>query len=306
MSVSKEERSNMPTFIILGASKSGTSSLYHYLAQHPDVFMSDVKEPNYFALAEAELVLAGPGDKEWYERSMTSLKEYKALFDKVQGESAIGEASPTYLHSRRAPRTMYRHVPDANLIVILRDPADRAYSHYCHFTRTGQETKSFREALQREPERLEEGWFWPRYVEAGRYYQQLTRYLEYFSWENIKVFLFRDFTRKTEEVYEEILDFLGVNATFQPDLSVRHNASGKPRSWIVDYLLSGKNTVAQALKPLFGERVRNLVVRLRNLNRRRPEEMTSDERRFVIEALREDIEQLEDLLDRDLSTWKSV
>jgi hypothetical protein len=201
---------------------------------------------------------------------------------------------------------MYRHVPDANLIVILRDPADRAYSHYCHFTRTGQETESFREALQREPERLEEGWFWPRYVEAGRYYQQLTRYLEHFGWENIKVFLFRDFTHNTEEVYEDILDFIGVNSTFRPDLSVQHNASGKPRSQLVNYLLSGENPVAQVLKPLLGERARNLIVRLRNLNLQRPREMAPDDRRFVIDALRDDIERLEGLLGRDLSTWKSV
>jgi len=268
--------------------------------------MSTVKEPNYFALADAEPALEGPGDEEWHERSVTSFEEYKALFNDVESESAVGEASPTYLHSEHAPRTMYKHIPDAKLIAILRDPADRAYSHYCHFSRTGQETKSFREALKLEPKRLEEGWFWPRYVEAGRYHKQLRRYLEHYSHKNISVFLFRDFTEKTEEVYEEILDFIGVRPTFRPDLSVQHNTSGKPRSRILDYLLSGRNPVAKALKPLFGERARNLVVRLRNHNLRRPEEMTSNERRFVIEALREDIERLEALLDRDLSAWKSV
>jgi hypothetical protein len=142
-------------------------------------------------------------------------------------------------------------------------------------------------------------------VEAGRYHQQLTRYLERFRPQNVKVILFRDFTRRTGAVYEDILDFIGVDPTFQPDLSVRHNASGKPRSRVLNYLLSGKNPVARMLKPLLSERVRDLVVRLRNLNLQPPEGMAEEERRFVIEALHEDIERLERLLDRDLSAWKS-
>lgn len=301
-----ENGAELPTFVILGASKAGTSSLYHYLDQHPDVFMSPVKEPNFFALTDANPSLSGPEDENWYERSVTSIEEYLALFSERQGESVAGEASPTYLHSQHAPRTMWRYIPDAKLIAILRDPADRAYSHYCHFTRTGQESLSFWEALQCEDKRLRRGWFWPRYVEAGRYYEQLSTYLKYFDASNLKIFLFRNFVEDTENVYREILDFLEVDTDFRPDLSVRHNKSGTPKSRGLAYLLSGNNPIAQVFKPLVSDRVRNLVVQLQNLNREEPEGMKPRERRYVIQALEDDIERLEEMLGRDLSDWKTV
>lgn len=296
----------LPNLVILGASKSGTSSLYHYLAQHPDIFMSGIKEPNFFALEDADLELNRPGDEEWYKRSVTSLDKYHSLFTDAKNESVVGEASPTYLHSDYAPRSTYRHIPDAKLVAILRDPADRAYSHYCHFRRTGQETESFRNALQLEQRRLNDGWFWPRYVKAGRYHEQITSYLDYFDSCNLKIYLFRDFVQNTEDVYEDITNFIGVDSEFKPDLSVRHNASGQPKNRLFHYLLSGSNPLAQALKPLVGERLRNLVVRLRNLNREPPEGMSRRERGYVIDELIEDIERLEVLLDRDLSSWKSI
>ena len=134
----------MPNFLIIGAAKSATTSLYEYLNQHPDIFMSRNKEPRFFALVDH------PNRDRWLGRdldddpvwkgSIVNIDDYRALFDEVDGQVAIGEASPLYLAwSSHAAPAIQRHIPDAKLIACLRDPAERAFSHYCHNLLYGSE-----------------------------------------------------------------------------------------------------------------------------------------------------------------------
>jgi len=293
-----------PDFIVLGASKAGTSSMYHYLDSHPDVY-TPLKEPNFFALNGVDLPLAGPGDQEWYDGSYVEDEAYRILFEEAQEYEASGEASPTYLHSKHAPQKIHEYIPDARLIAILRDPADRAFSHYRHFSESGLETESFEQALKDEKSRLEAGWFWPRYIEAGRYHTQLSRYLEYFPEDQLKIYLFREFTGNTREVMQDVFQFLGVDPTRGPRQYVRRNVSGSPRLGIVEYVLSGGNPIAETAKKYLPNVVKDAAIKIRNANKtEKNQSIGRKERKMIIEELEGEIKRLEELIGRDLTTWK--
>src|SRR5215218_4707583 len=121
----------MPNFLIIGAGKSGTTSLYHYLGQHPEVFMSPMKEPKFFCFEGERPNFRGPGDDEEINRKcVTTIDAYRALFDGVACEKAVGEASSMYLYYPKAPERIDHHVAGVRLIAVLRNPVDRAYSSY--------------------------------------------------------------------------------------------------------------------------------------------------------------------------------
>ncbi|MGH9857806.1 MAG: sulfotransferase, partial [Acidobacteriota bacterium] len=146
----------MPNFLIIGAGKSGTSSLYYYLRQHPDIYMSPVKEPNFFAYDANHRGWNGP--IRHLEDSITSLSEYMKLYDSVQNEKAIGEASPSNFCARACDQVR-RYVPNARLVCILRQPVDAAYSAYLHRRRDGHEPESdFLKAFRATDSRKKQGW----------------------------------------------------------------------------------------------------------------------------------------------------
>ncbi len=293
-----------PDFFVVGASKAGTSSMYHYLDVHPEIYIP-AKEPNFFAVNGVKLPLNGPGDREWYEGAYVEEDDYRSLFEGAQQYKISGEASPTYLHSKHAPKKIYEHVPDARLIAILRDPAERAFSHYRHFTEKGLETESFEQAVEQEEERLDAGWFWPRYVEAGRYEEQILRYLEYFSEDQLRIYLFREFTGNTREVMRDVYQFLGVNPEKGPSEYVKRGVSGVPKFSALEYVLSGRNPISQVAKKYAPESLKNAAIKLRNMNKSKAgSDMSEEVRERIVEELRPNINKLEDLIERDLSEWK--
>ena len=121
----------MPNFLLIGAAKAGTSSLYGYLKQHPQIYMSPIKEPRFFALEGETLNFNGP-TRGINQTSINTLEAYSQLFQKVTTEKAIGEASTIYLSSPKAPERIKHYLPDVKLIAILRDPSERAFSSYMH------------------------------------------------------------------------------------------------------------------------------------------------------------------------------
>ena len=118
----------LPNFIIFGAIKSGTGALYQYLSHHPDIFMSPLKEPRYFARVETTNDLPSKNRKKHI--GVSTLDEYSNLFSRVKHEKAIGEASSNYIYSKHAAEKIKNTIPDVKLIVSLRNPVDRAWAHY--------------------------------------------------------------------------------------------------------------------------------------------------------------------------------
>ena len=139
----------MPNFLVIGAAKAGTTSVYEYLKQHPQIWMSPLKETNFFALEGETLNFRGPGDQDYINRfSITKIEDYLNLFQGVSNQVAIGEVSPLYLYSLKAPERIRHYTPDTKIIIILRNPVDRAYSSFLHLIRDGREQiRNFAQAL---------------------------------------------------------------------------------------------------------------------------------------------------------------
>ncbi|MDP9351064.1 MAG: sulfotransferase [Chloroflexota bacterium] len=259
----------MPNFLVIGAAKAGTTAVYDYLGMHPQVFMTRLKETNFFALEGSPLTFAGPGDDDCINKySLTRLEEYADLFRDARDEPAVGEASPLYLYASTAPERIRRYVPDARLIAVLRHPVERAYSAFLHTIRDGRESlHDFGLALAAEESRIQSGWehIW-HYRNMGLYGEQLERYYSLFAPEQIRVFLYEDLVQRPEEMLQECYQFLGVDDEYVPDMSIKPNVT--------------TDVPAHMRPPLLPEVQAELTA-----------------------SLHEDILRLESLIGRDLSHW---
>lgn len=291
----------LPNFLVIGAAKSGTSAFYDHLHQHPEIFMPAIKEPRFWGLEGHDHDWQGP-DK-GMNRSISDMKEYLALFEGAEGYKAIGEASPT-LGSPTAPAMIREHIPHVKLMAILRHPAERAFSSYCHMVRDGHEPYSFERGLEEEEARRKAKWsplFW--YKELGLYGRDLKRWREHFPKEQFRIYLYDDFRSAPMEVVRDAFEFLGVDPAFQPVLD-EVNVSGVPRSRLVFDLFRKDNTVKTLLKPFFPRVVREgIQAGLLKYNIGPKPKLSPDTRRMLTEHFRDDILLLQDLLERDLSIW---
>lgn len=294
-----------PTFLVIGVAKAGTTSLYQYLRQHPQIYMSPVKEPRFFALEGHPLDFCGPGDERLWKTTTTTLDAYQTLFEGVTDELAVGECSVLYLHDERAPDAIARHVPDAKLIAVLRDPAERAHSAFLYHTRDGREPlEAFEEALADESRRLAAGWYlaWG-YRAQGFYYRGLSRYFDRFARDQIRVYLHEGFRADPLGVLADLFAFLGVDSTFRPDVRRRFNPSGRPRSACVQRLLTQPHPLKEAVKSVVPEEWGHRVIaRVQPANLARPK-VGPETRATLIEGYEDDIRRLETLIGRDLSNW---
>lgn len=293
----------VPNFLIIGTAKGGTTSLYYYLNQHPQIYMSRLKEPRFFALEGVKLDFIGPDAEEFSKQSVTDFNEYCQLFEGVQDEIAIGEASPLYLYSMQAPERIKHYVPNIKLIAILRNPVQRAYSSYMHYVREAYETMSFAEALDAEETRIQENWVYMwHYKRCGHYYQQLMRYFDIFDSNQIKIYLYDDLVADPIALLRDMFQYLGVDDNFVPDLTVL-NASGIPKNRLLYNLLDKRNPVRSALKFLPKDLRRNVAQPFRQWNLGKKPKLAPEIKQNLIETYREEILQLENLLQRDLSAW---
>ncbi|QIN85266.1 sulfotransferase [Rubrobacter tropicus] len=294
----------LPNFLVVGAAKSGTTALYHYLKQHPQVYMGPTKETNFFAFEGQNIHFKGPGDEKISETAITDLEAYKEQFAGVCGEGAIGEASPWYLYSARSAENIHRHIPDAKLIIVLRNPAERAFSSYLHVARDGREHLTFKEGLLAEEERIEQGWeFIWHYQRTGFYAAQVGRFFDVFPREQVRVYLYDDLLANPMGFLKDIYVFLGVDPDFVVDTSLRPNATGIPKNRLLGKLLLQPNPLRSAMKALVPGEVRyGLSQRLnqRLLEKPRPDRETYAE---LLQSYKKDIRALQDLIGRDLSVW---
>jgi hypothetical protein len=302
----------IPDFLIIGAGKSGTTSLDNYLKQHPQIFIPSFKEPNFFGYEQStpEELKNDPEELKHYQCSVTNLDDYLKLFEKAKPVQAIGETSNAYMyHEKAADRIMYYN-PGIKLIAVLRQPAERLYSRFLHLAREDRRpTQDFAECLDRD------SIWWKRndLVREGYYYKNLSKFYKMFPHENIRVILYEDFNAHPDYVLKEIYSFLGVDPEFATDLSVRYNESGIIKNKFWDKIYGQKGIVLKTVKGLLP---RNIVTDLRDniylqkfLNKLRSGNLTKPKfdpqlkSRITNEIYGEDIRNLQKLIDRDLSHW---
>lgn len=257
----------LPNFVVVGAPRSGTTSLWHYLRAHPDVFMAPSKELRFF---NSDAVAGG-------------LDEYRANFKGWRGERAVGEASPQYMYSTDAMRRMVELLPDARLIVVLRSPVDRAYSDYWLRAATGQEHRSF-------PEVIAAGG--SVYVKRGRYLPFLQQVCELYPRAALRIELFEELVGSPGSVYRSVCEHLGVAPDFVPP------ALGKQTNSFVRF----RSLRFRKFHRRLPDRLRKVVGRL-NATKDEYPEMDGALRTELHASFRDDNERLANWLGRDLSAW---
>lgn len=297
----------MPNFLLIGAPKAGTTSLYRYLSEHPQIYMSPMKAPNFFALEGEALNYQGPRDHT--KNYITDLKNYCSLFDGVVNETAIGEASPWYLYMPKSSERIHHYIPNVKLIAVLRNPVDRAYSQFLsHVQRDFEPLNDFAQALDAEKDRIEDNWS-PRwfYKERGFYYRQLKPYFDRFDSSQIRVFVYEDIREDYSKVLASIFEFLEVKKDFKPNLSQKYNTTKSHKNRKLFRFFSGKNSLKSALRPFFTPSQRTRIVStLMQLNTGPKTKLSSELRDRLISEYREDILGLQDLIQRDLSCWLTL
>jgi hypothetical protein len=310
-----------PNFFIVGAPKAGTTSLYHYLDQHPDIYMSPLKEPSYFSYevrpenfeprlqsqmhTEEQAVrryVSGSMQHKRFSGIVRDWDDYLRLFAASHHEGAIGEASVCYLWSKTAASAIAAHLPHARIIIILRDPAERAFSQYLHNLSDGAVKHSFHEHIAAALRNPANGFsVLNPFLEFGLYAAQVKRYLDIFPAEQIGIWLYEETKSRHQEFLAEVLRFLWVDPGFALNTSTRHLEPQIPRLTGISQTMRRNGTWAK-LKSLTPAPLRPLV---RNVAYRKKASvgMSPRDRRFLVDYYKHDIHKLADLLGRDLSTW---
>ncbi len=300
----------LPNFFIVGAAKSGTTSLYHYLKQHPEIYMSPVKEPKFFTAPVVRFPHNGPGDVEIDKRVIKTRSGYFELFTAASEEKCFGEASADYLYfHEHVARSIKLTNPRAKIIIMLRNPAERAFSAYSHLKKDGRETLSFENALEVEEQRKNDNYeFIWLYKDVGFYYPQVKTYLDVFGKESVRIYLYDDFTKNPIMVFKNICEFLRIDRNFVPDIAIKHNVSLIPKNLrFRDFLSAYHHPLKKILRPFLlnaigKENTELIVTYLKSKNLKR-QTIKPETKQYLIKLYRDNILKLSDLIKRDISNW---
>jgi hypothetical protein len=297
-----------PGFLIVGAAKSGTTSLYHYLKHHPDIFMSPIKEPDYFGGYDWNLPLRnihGPNpDLQIYQEWI----EYLNLFEEAKNLLA-GEASPSSLfYYKTSIPEIKNRLNDPKIIILLRDPVERAYSHFSFLKRDGKEDLTFLDALQAQQHRIKDNYHYGYFYEAlGYYYEPVKAFKDNFS---CGIWTFEELKSDTQRVFREICSFLEISTEFNLNLDTKYNVSGTPKSNSLNTFLRKKNKFRDLMRPVLDmiisqEKKESLMEFLHSKNIKPKDPMPEQAKRYLQNCYKNDIKQLKKEVSLDLSSWKS-
>lgn len=298
----------LPNFLIVGASKSGTTSLWRYLSQHPEIFMPWFKETHYLLLNQVPS--ANPESPRFSRQSLNidSFEEYADLYKDVKSEKAVGEATSGYLHNHEIViPNIHKVLGEVKIIIILRNPADRAFSAYKHLIRDKLETLSFQQCLALEDTRYKDNWepmhFYRR---LGLYYNQVKAFKDNFS--EVFIALTDDLNNNQDLLLRDLYEFLGVEPTFKNTDSSFHNTSVVYQNnifqrWLDDPDFPIKTIFRPLLIKTIGhDRLEDIVNYFKSANLKKMKKST---RTRLIDYFTNDILKLQDLIGRDLSHWLS-
>ena len=320
----KTHTPKLPNFILAGAGESGTTSLYCYLKQHPQVYMSPIKEPNFFAAAD---IMSLPVFKPMEEQRLSALlakteahghsggpvsipitkwEHYLRLFQNARDQVAIGEASVMYLWFPSAAPAIHRTLPRARLLFVLRDPAERLYTLYLK-TRHADHLITFRDwvsqAMQANPDRRKGMQRHPIPLDCGLYATHLKRFFDVFPREQIRIYLYEAYRADPRAILRDIFGFLGVDADHPIDTSHRHHETTVPRFPVLHRLrrrLVGDTPVTGWIPAPVWQALHGFYFRPKGRDA-----MDPDDRRLVIDYYRDEILRTQGLICRDLSAWLS-
>lgn len=270
----------LPTFLVIGAMKAGTTSLHEYLSRHPDVFVPEVKEPHFFAANWDRGI-------DWYQSLFEPGRDVAA-----RGESSTGYAK--YPAEPDVPARLKKLVPDARFVYIVREPIARIRSHYLHNVLTERETRSVEDALLSDP----------KYVDCSRYAFQIEQYLAEFPREQVLVVRTDALEARLTETVERVLDFIGVDSSRLPALSpVRANETAQRRRRSSLRRQLGARPAVAAVSSRLPAGTRQRVKRLLDRSVTGQGMLTDDVRDELHQRLAPDVAELEKLTGESFASW---
>ncbi len=293
----------LPNFLIVGASKSGTSSVYHYLRQHPEIFLSEKQKEGRF-FSQMQNCFEGPGDSGVEKTITKDLVSYQKLFESHSEEKAVGDISPEYLYFHKDAIPLIKETlgEKVKIIIILRNPVDRAFSAYTHFVRDKRETLLFEEALKKEEERDRLNWLWAwQYASSGFYFDQVKAYIDNFK--NVQIIRYDDLLNDSAKTVTQICEFLEVSSDFEFDTSYKYNVSGEPKSQVLYKLETSRKLVSFFKMFVPRSFVTRLKKRWTGEKQMIKSEMNPETRAELINYFKDDILKVQDLIQQDLLSW---
>lgn len=305
----------LPTFFIIGAARSGTTSLHYVLDQHPQIYMCPTKETNFFAYlcsgGQAPHCTRLENVTNVEKRSVKTMDAYRQLFRGAAGATAIGETSPSYLLTPGVAETIRHFVPEAKIIAVLRQPMDKAYSHFMRRVGGGiyAPDTDFAEALELDEVRIAKEGRGVSFIGQAHYYDYLKPYYDAFPRERIKICFFEDLGERAAEFYSDLFRFLGVDPSFRsPDAMTKFNQSGRKKQSALLRLTglgrSMEGHLRRNLPPSIVTRLSRWRHRLQSEKIERAPGIPASVRRELTQRYcGEDIAKLQELTGLDLSRW---
>jgi len=298
-----------PHFLFVGTAKAGTTSIYHYLKQHPTIEIP-VKETFYFLKDVFTDFSLGYPEQRPKEELILDKTSFKDLYPTKEG-TLYGEIGTGYLyhHKEAIPLIKDAFGDDVKILIILRNPVDRAYSSYMHFVKDVHEKLSFEDSMKMESQRAQEKYdFMWMHKDLGLYYEQVKAYKE--SFKNVKVLITEEFKNDQEGGMKEILNFLEVDTNVSFNTNKEYNKSGEAKFKGLQKLITQENILKKTLRPLFRaafgkEKREQMRKKVKNMNIASYAPMDEKMREELKAFYQQDIERLEELLDRSLEIWKS-
>ncbi len=294
----------LPDFFVAGAPKAGTTALHAALAQHPSLYLSAVKEPKFFLTDGPPPTQGGPGDAKTYREHVWRRPDYEALFEAAPPGTLRGESTPFYLYSRDALQRIREQVPQARLILVLRDPIERAHSNWAHLWSAGLDPiDDFLGACAAEDQRAAAGWadFW-RYKKLGLYGEQLEYLYQLFPREQVLQFRYRTMVDDPAGTLDKICGFLGVATGLVPAIP-RENVTAHPqqtrRHRSMSRILRAGTLLPRSAATVLTDRLERTLQQ--GGAPRRP--LTWEQRRELIPYFEDDVKLLGVVTGEDFSDW---
>jgi len=302
----------LPQFVIAGAPKAGTTALHAALATHPALYLSPVKEPKYYLTDGRPPPRGGqrgPGDAHSAQEWIWRREEYLALFDGAPAGAVRGESTPFYLYDRAAQARLAADVPAVKVVVVVRDPVDRAYSNWAHLRADGLEPEAdFAAAVALEEQRIADGWapFW-HYRGLGRYGEQLRELYRHVPREQVFLLRYRQLVDTPRETLDRVSGFLGVEAgvahTVAPE-NVKPFVADTDRYRLLSRLARGGAALGARVPPQVWRQVSRPLTAALHAGRAPRPALPVEVRREVLAPLLPDIALLEELTGESFADWK--
>jgi len=286
-----------PNFFIVGAAKAGSTSLFEYLKDVPGIFMSPMKEPNYYN----KLII--PDD--YPMEKIRNKTEYQNLFSKVKNEKIIGEASSLYLTDSQTPELIYHDSPNAKIIICLRDPVERAFSHFLMEKKYSRlnillETELQIELKGGKNEKWKNPFFW---LPHGLYAKNVNRFLNVFGTDSVKIIIFEDFIKNISETMNNVIQFLGINYAFKDTKFEVHNPYVVSRSTTITNFLTDnkgiKKIIHRTVPYSFRKKINNFL-----FSSQPKPKLNENARKLLIDYYNDDVIDLKKSLKKELP-WKN-